>query len=141
MGEIKLKEPVLSDKITTSYVFRQDANKLSSQITVDVAPPYSQHPYGSNYFMLNVILNNTMPESISKVSGIITDWNRSNYNKKAKIYESLNGAIGNLKVKYILLSYNSEGFLSYEDIIQMLEQFGEVSVFSIQYNTFRGSSR
>lgn len=140
-GKITLSPPILCDKSAKYTVYQSDANELSSQISADVAyldPPYNQHPYGSNYFMLNVILKNEMPTNISKVSGIVADWNRSNYNKKAKIYQSLNEIIANLDVKYILLSYNSEGFLSYDDIIKMLEQYGEVSVFSTQYNTFRG---
>ena len=140
-GKINLNPPVLSDKNTKYTVYQSDANELSSKITADVAyldPPYNQHPYGSNYFMLNVVLKNEFPTDISKVSGIVSDWNRSNYNKKAKIYDSLNEVISNLNVKYVLLSYNSEGFLTYDDIIKMLEQYGEVSVFSTQYNTFRG---
>ena len=140
-GKITLKPPVLSNKNTPYSVYQSDANELSAKISADVAyldPPYNQHPYGSNYFMLNVILNNTMPTEISEVSGIVKDWNRSNFNKRAKIYESLNEVINNLNVKYILLSYNSEGFLTYDEIISMMEQYGEVSVFSTQYNTFRG---
>lgn len=140
-GEITLKPPVLSDVSTKYTVYQSDANEIAGQLSADVAyldPPYNQHPYGSNYFMLNVILKNQIPEKISNVSGIAADWNRSNYNKKPKIYDSLNEVINNLNVKYILLSYNSEGFLTYDEIIKMLEQYGEVSVFSTQYNTFRG---
>ena len=140
-GSISLNPPILCDKSNNYTVYQKDANELSSTISADVAyldPPYNQHPYGSNYFMLNVILNNKMPENISRVSGIVADWNRSNYNKRAKIYDSLTEVIANLDVKYVLLSYNSEGFLTYDEIIQMMEQYGEVSVFSTQYNTFRG---
>ena len=88
--------------------------------------------------MLNVILKNEIPTNISAVSGIVADWNRSSYNQKANIYNSLNEVVQNLRVKYVLLSYNSEGFLTYDEIISMLEQYGETSVFSTQYNTFRG---
>lgn len=141
MGNIKLNKPTLCNKDTFYTVYQSDANALSRNITADVAyldPPYNQHPYGSNYFMLNVILRNEMPTKISKVSGIVSDWNRSDYNKKPKIYNALEDIIKNLDVKYILLSYNSEGFLTYNEIIQMLSNYGEVSVFSSQYNTFRG---
>lgn len=140
-GAITLNPPVLSGQDNPYEVHQSDANTLSSKVHADVAyldPPYNQHPYGSNYFMLNVILKNEIPTDISAVSGIVADWNRSNYNKKAKIYDSLNEVIQNLDVKYVLLSYNSEGFLTYDEIIQMMEQYGEVSVFSTQYNTFRG---
>ena len=53
---------------------------------VDVAyldPPYNQHPYGSNYFMLNLLASGREPaaEELSQVSGIPKNWNRSHYNK------------------------------------------------------------
>lgn len=140
-GTIELKQPILCPVHTDYSVYKEDANKLSSLISADVAyldPPYNQHPYGSNYFMLNIIANNQEPEKISRVAGIPTDWQRSNYNSKPKIEKTLEEVISNLDVKYILLSYNSEGFLSYDNIINMLEKYGEVSVFSTQYNTFRG---
>ena len=141
MGTITLNPPILSDQNTPYTVYQSNANELSSKVQADVAyldPPYNQHPYGSNYFMLNVILKNEIPTNISAVSGIVADWNRSSYNQKANIYNSLNEVIQNLRVKYVLLSYNSEGFLTYDEIISMLEQYGETSVFSTQYNTFRG---
>jgi len=56
--------------------------------TVDLIyldPPYNQHPYGSNYFMLNLICTNERPHTLSKVSGIPGDWNKSQYNYKNKI--------------------------------------------------------
>lgn len=140
-GTITLKQPILCPIFTDYTVYQQDANVLSKQITADVAyldPPYNQHPYGSNYFMLNILVNNKEPTTISRVAGIPSDWQRSDYNSKPKINKTLEDVINNLNVKYILLSYNSEGFLSYNDIITMLEKYGEVSVFSTQYNTFRG---
>lgn len=141
MGDIVLQPPILCDNLTDYKVYQMDAIDFSKIIKADVAyldPPYNQHPYGSNYFMLNVIATNKEPLKISKVSGIDADWNRSDFNKKNKIYDSLNSVVNNLDVKYILLSYNSEGFLSYDEIINLLEQYGEVEVFSSQYNTFRG---
>ena len=33
-------------------------------------PPYNQHPYGSNYFMLNLICDYREPVEISAVSAI-----------------------------------------------------------------------
>lgn len=140
-GSITLNPPVLSDKTAAYTVYQRNSTDLAKELTADVAyldPPYNQHPYGSNYFMLNVILKNVMPEKISKVSGIVSDWKRSTYNQKANIYNSLDTVIRDLNTKYILLSYNSEGFLTYDEIVQMMEQYGEVSIFSTQYNTFRG---
>ena len=76
-------------------------------------PPYNQHPYGSNYFMLNIIATNERPENISKVSGIPTDWNKSRYNKAKEAYDAMEHliAMGLTKSKYLLVSYNNEGII------------------------------
>ena len=40
---------------------------------VDIAyldPPYNQHPYGSNYFMLNLIASYKKPSQISNSKGV-----------------------------------------------------------------------
>ncbi|MBP5359729.1 MAG: DNA modification methylase, partial [Treponema sp.] len=41
--------------------------------------------------------------------------------------------------KYIIISYNSEGFISFEEMFEMLQKYGEVKTVEIPYNTFRGS--
>lgn len=102
-------------------------------------PPYNQHPYGSNYFMLNVILNNKINGNLSKVSGIPDDWNKSAYNKKKEALNAFNDLISKLKAKYIIISYNNEGFISYDEIVNLLKQFGNVKTKEIDYNAFRGS--
>lgn len=142
MGTIKLEPPVLSSKQTNYAVYQEDANSLSKKITGDLAyldPPYNQHPYGSNYHMLTTINNYTEPKNISKVSGIPADWNRSKYNVQSEVGATLDKLINDLQVKYVILSYNSEGFLSYDEIVDILTKYGDVQVFYEEYNTFRGS--
>jgi len=103
-------------------------------------PPYNQHPYGSNYFMLNVIAKNEEPEKISKVSGIPTDWNKSAYNSKATAIRDMVHLLraGLAKSHYIVLSYNDEGIISTEDWAKIFEPY-EVEKREILYDTFKGS--
>ena len=104
-------------------------------------PPYNQHPYGSNYFMLNVIYRAiTEPDYISKfkiddksVSGIPKDWNRSEFNYKHSVFDAFRIMIHNTKAKYILVSYNDNGMISKENIIEILEKVGKVQVEEIVY--------
>ena len=142
-GEIKLEKPILSEYDCKVTNYQMDSNKLVKKIkNLDITyidPPYNQHPYGSNYFMLNLIINNVEKKNISKVSGIVSDWNRSKYNKKRYIFKTFENLIKNLDSKYIIISYNSEGFLSYEDIEYILKKYGKTSVNKINYNTYRGS--
>ncbi|MDR2923565.1 MAG: DNA adenine methylase, partial [Treponema sp.] len=101
-------------------------------------PPYNQHPYGSNYFMLNLILENKYPENMSKVSGIPENWNRSSYNKKQFALNSLTDLVSRIKAKYVLISFNSEGYITIDEMKNMLHKIGKVEILETTYNTFRG---
>ncbi len=143
LDNIELKKPVLSNYECDVFILQGDANKICKSVPhVDLAyldPPYNQHPYGSNYFMLNLINNYKEPIKISNVSGIPDNWSQSNYNKKRKALLSLKDLCEQLKATYVLISYNSEGFITLEDMIAMLEKIGLVRVFDKNYNVFRGS--
>lgn len=143
-GKITIPEPMFSPNECEVIVHQEDANALVKRLgDIDIAyldPPYNQHPYGSNYFMLNVIAENRIDaNNISKVSGIPKDWNRSNYNNKNSSLSSFNDLLSNLNAKYVIVSYNSEGFIDYNTIEKMLMNYGVVTAKSIKYNTFRGS--
>ncbi|MCL2804612.1 MAG: DNA adenine methylase [Treponema sp.] len=141
-GEIELPFAVFSNFECDYKVFNGDSNNIVKEAPeVDIAyldPPYNQHPYGSNYFMLNLILENKLPLNISKVSGIPDNWNRSAYNKKQYAYSSLSELTEKIKAKYILLSFNSEGFITIEEMTNMLQKFGKLEILETSYNTFRG---
>ncbi|MBE5923452.1 MAG: DNA modification methylase [Lachnospiraceae bacterium] len=142
-ADINIPLPVFSDFECNVVNYKKDANELAKElINIDVVyidPPYNQHPYGSNYFMLNLINNYKKPNKVSQVSGIPNDWNRSNYNKKREALNSMEDLCKKLKTKYLLISYNSEGFITKEEMIEMLNKIGKVEVLEKQYNTYRAS--
>lgn len=142
-GKIELKEPVFSNFESELEIYQKDAVLLSKELkNLDVAyldPPYNQHPYGSNYFMLNLILKNKLDVEISKISGITQDWNRSAFNKPYSALKSMEEIVSNLNSKFIIISYNSEGFISFDEMSEMLKKYGKLKTVEITYNTFRGS--
>ena len=142
-GKIKLQKPVLSNFDCESKVIKGDVNELVKRIEpIDLAyfdPPYNQHPYGSNYFMLNILAENKAPAEISKVSGIPTDWNHSRYNKKKEAAPAFFALLQDTPAKFLMISYNSEGFITKECFIRFLESLGKVTQLEVEYNTFRGS--
>lgn len=143
LGEIDMSAPFLSNFETKYHVYQKDANKLIKRLKdIDVAyidPPYNQHPYGSNYFMLNIILNNEIPKNTSKISGIPANWNHSVYNKRSTALNSLEDIVKNIKSRHLIISYNNEGFISQEEMELMLNKYGTLKTVVIEYNTFRGS--
>lgn len=142
-GKIELKEPVFSNYESKLKIYQRDTVELSKELeSIDITyldPPYNQHPYGSNYFMLNLILKNKLDVEISKVSGITQGWNRSVFNKQYSALVSLEKIIKNLDTKFAIISYNSEGFIDFNDMKEMLNRYGKLKTIEIKYNTFRGS--
>ena len=142
-GNIQLPFPIFSNFNCDTIIRSGDSNEIISTLPeVDIAyldPPYNQHPYGSNYFMLNLILDYKSPENTSVVSGIPENWNRSAYNKNNHALNALTHLVENINAKYILISFNSEGFMSIEQIKSMLIKFGKLEILETKYNTFRGS--
>jgi adenine-specific DNA-methyltransferase len=142
-GNIELPFPLFSNFNCETVICKGDSNKIIKYLPeVDIAyldPPYNQHPYGSNYFMLNLILDYEYPRNASKVSGIPKNWNRSNYNKGSGALKLLTGLVENIKSKYVIISFNSEGFIGLGEMTNMLNKIGKVEVLETKYNAFRGS--
>ena len=142
-GRIKLKIPIFSNFEGEYQVLQGDANSVARQVKdLDLAyidPPYNQHPYGSNYFMLNLLVNYRRPENVSKVSGIPIDWRRSGYNVRAKSLSLLSELLENIDASFLLISFNNEGFIGLKDMQLMLRGIGRVDSYEIPYNTFRGA--
>jgi adenine-specific DNA-methyltransferase len=143
LGAIVLDVPVLSRFECEVDVFRRDANALARELRdLDVAyldPPYNQHPYGSNYFMLNLIANYRRPAEVSAVSGIPADWRRSGYNVRSRSLPLLRDLAETIDSKFLLVSFNDEGFIAPAEMRAMLERIGTVDVIETRYNAFRGS--
>jgi adenine-specific DNA-methyltransferase len=143
LGDIGLERPVLSRFACDVEVLQGDAAEVASRLPdLDVAyldPPYNQHPYGSNYFMLNLLVDYEEPEAISRVSGIPRNWKRSAYNRAGGAAAALEALVAALRARFVLVSFNSEGFIAQEEMLRLLGRHGKVGVVERKYNAFRGS--
>ncbi len=142
-GRVKLEMPELSMFECEYRVMQRDANAMAGVVEpVDLAyidPPYNQHPYGSNYFMLNLIANYHRPSEVSPVSGIPKDWKRSGYNVRARSFPLLMDLLRRIDARFLLVSFNDEGFIEHRELVSALNELGSVESCAIRYNTFRGS--
>lgn len=143
MADIDIPFPLFSEFNSKVINHQCDANKLIDELEeVDLIymdPPYNQHPYGSNYFMLNVINDYKKPKEISEVSGIPKDWNRSKYNQKKEALSAMFELCNKAKSKYLLISFNSEGFITKKEMEDMLKKIGDVTTLEKKYPTYRAS--
>lgn len=142
-GDIDIPFPIFSEYNCKTLLLQGDANQVIKDAPeVDLAyvdPPYNQHPYGSNYFMLNIIANNKLEGKISPISGIPENWNRSAFNKQKEVEDAFTTLISGLRARFVLVSFNSEGYITTEKIQEILQKFGDVTILETDYNAFRGS--
>jgi adenine-specific DNA-methyltransferase len=140
---LEIPYPLHIDHVCACTVRHGDANAIARETEeVDLAyidPPYNQHPYGSNYFMLNLIAENRRPRSLSPVSGIPSDWTRSDYNKRSLASSALENLVRTLRARFLLVSFNSEGFIDKDEMLALLGTVGRVEVLETPYFAFRGS--
>ncbi|MCX5749038.1 MAG: DNA adenine methylase [Candidatus Saganbacteria bacterium] len=143
--EITLEVPVFSDIECKVVVLKKDINRLVKDTNlpefdlVYLDPPYNQHPYGSNYFMLNLINDYKNFYIQDGVSGITRDWNKSVYNKRHLAEEAMDQLLKNTRAKFIVISYNDEGIIPVKTFKSILSKHGKWKLMSSEYNTYRGS--
>ncbi|MCH3923459.1 MAG: DNA adenine methylase [Bacteroidales bacterium] len=121
-------------------VFNEDANKLIRNIETDILyldPPYNQRQYSSNYHILETIAKYDNPTIIGKTGMRDCSNQKSMYCQKQKVKEVFSDLINNAKTKYIFLSYNNEGLMSFEEIKQIMEQRGKYGFFEKTYSRFK----
>ena len=89
--------------------------------------------------MLNLIVNYQRRHSVSAVSGIPSDWRRSGYNIKSESPKLFQELLDTIDASFLLVSFNSEGFISFDTMRHMLQQIGLLKTLEVLYSAFRGS--
>lgn len=155
-SDIVLKPSPLCDNGKKNLSTRQDAGKLVHNLTdllgdvpdiIYLDPPYNQHPYGSNYHVLNTITlwdEPDFPEKITRgtKSAIRLDWRterRSAYNSHRKAAQEFQELIDNISAKFILTSYSTEGNIPLETMMEILGSKGSLRIVKREYVRYRVS--
>ncbi len=146
--EIELCVPLAAnDNNPNNKCYNEDANELVKKISADVVyldPPYNSRQYCDAYHLLENVALWEKP----KLHGVARKMDRSTKKSKyctkdaTSAFEEL---IGNIKARYILLSYNnmaqkgndrSNAKIADEDIMRILSDKGYVKVFAEDYKPF-----
>ena len=155
-SDIKLRPAIIYDNGQENISSREDAGLLVDNLSellgdvpdiVYLDPPYNQHPYGSNYHVLNSIVlwdKPKFPEKITRgtKSAIRLDWRserRSAYNYRIKAAEEFDNLIRKINCKYILTSYSTEGNIPLQKMMNILGSKGSLSVVKREYVRYRVS--
>ncbi len=112
--------------------YNMDANQLISGIEGDILyldPPYNSRQYAPNYHLLETISKYDSPE-IRGITGIRNYENqKSAFCIKKDAAKAFEGIIEKANFENIILSYSSEGIMSFEEIESILKKYGEPESF------------
>lgn len=140
LNNLKIKNIDLSINNSVGQAYNEDSNKLIENIKTDLAyfdPPYNQRQYLPNYHVLETIAKYDAPR-IKGVTGL-RDYSeqKSDYCRKDSVSNAFEDLIKKTNSKYIILSYNTEGLLSHNEIISILEKYGKRDTVYYKYIDYR----
>lgn len=143
LNNLILKEKNIINNYRKNKAFNENANDLVKKIHADIVyidPPYNNRQYASNYHVLENIARNNKPPLKGKTK--IFDWKylKSDYSKKNKALIAFKDLIQNINATHIIVSYNNEGIIPKNEIINVLKEQAldhEVIVKSIPYRKYK----
>lgn len=154
-GDLVLSPAVFFDNHQPNVVLCDDAQSVAEGLRhqeVAVAyldPPYNQHPYGSNYHVLNTVtlwdrppLSKTITRGTK--SAIRLDWRterRSAYNYLGEAARAYDRLVATLNARFILTSYSTDGFIPLEEMLAANIRRGHVRIEMKGYKRYRVSSQ
>ncbi|MEB7465722.1 DNA adenine methylase [Mammaliicoccus sciuri] len=140
---LTLNKVDIIDNNKSNLSFNENANDLVKRIKSDIAyidPPYNKRQYAPNYHVLENIASNKKPDLFG-VTGLM-DYSKlkSTYSMQKKAKESLEELISNINSKHIILSYNNEGIIGEEDLIEIMQNYAfnkKVEIKRIPYRKYK----
>ncbi|QEN04130.1 DNA methyltransferase [Thiospirochaeta perfilievii] len=155
LAPMKMEIPRLIDNYKSHTVSKMDALDFVKGKTTDICyldPPYNMHQYGSNYFMLNTVALWDKPEvngargldgRYLEKAGIRKDWKstKSPYCYKKQAPDSFRDLMENIDSRHIILSYNTEGIIPFNELFDIMERQGKVNLHIKDYTLYRGGKQ
>ena len=122
---------------------RADAVELAPTVEADLVyldPPYNQHSYLGNYHCWESLVLWDKPETYGVANKRIDVRTRkSAFNSRPGIAPALKAVIEGVKAPNLIVSFNDEGYLSRDQLVEMLSGRGEVQVIEIARPRYVGA--
>jgi adenine-specific DNA-methyltransferase len=120
-----------------------DAVELAPTVEADLVyldPPYNQHSYLGNYHCWESLVLWDKPETYGVANKRIDVRTRkSAFNSRPGIAPALQAVIEGVKAPNLIVSINDEGYLSRDQLVEMLSGRGEVQVIEIARPRYVGA--
>lgn len=144
-NDLSMRLPVLLPQAASGKgaVTQLEAAEAARQLTGDVGyldPPYNQHKYIGNYHIWETLVRWDAPEAYGVArKRIDCRARKSAFNSKPRIRAALGDVIRNLDVRHLVVSFSNEGYISREEMVDLLSARGEVFVLERDFKRYVGA--
>lgn len=125
--ELELLRLNVLDNGRNNKCYNKDALKLITEIEgniIYIDPPYNERQYAPNYHLLETISKYDYPE-IKGVTGMRPyAEQKSPFCIKSQVHDAFEELISKAKFDNVVLSYSTDGIMSYEEIEDILKKYG-----------------
>ena len=123
--------------------YNTDSMRLLNEINVDILyldPPYNERQYPPNYHILETIAKADEP-IIHGISGM-RDYKeeKSGFCNRVTALKDLEEIVERANYKYFVMSYNSEGIMEQDEILEILSRYGKVKLEEFEYQRFKSNN-
>lgn len=120
-----------------------DALEAAASFEIDVAyldPPYNQHSYLRNYHIWETLVLWDAP-SVYGVARKRTDCRErlSAFNSRRAAARALEALVDRIQARFLVVSFNDEGYLDREQIAAILRRRGPVAALEFDYRRYVGA--
>lgn len=123
-----------------NHCYNEDGVQLLARISGDILyidPPYNERQYLPNYHVLETAAKYDAPVLRGVTGQRPYEGQRSDFCTKSKVVTAFETLIANAKFRHIILSYNTDGIMSVEDIENVMKKYGKPETFAIHYIPYR----
>jgi len=132
--------PNLIESNLTHEVYKENSNRIIGDLEGNILyidPPYNTRQYAANFRILETLACWDNPKIYGKTGLRPYEDQKSAYSQKTKCQEVFADLIDKAKTDYILMSYNNEGIIPHDFILETLGKRGDVKVYTKDYRRFR----
>ncbi|MCY3872108.1 MAG: DNA adenine methylase [Gemmatimonadetes bacterium] len=137
---LQLKRLGIVESDEDHEVHNVNGQALVEHLSCDVLymdPPYNHRQYCANYHVLETIARYDDPV-LKGVTGLRPhDEQKSDFCMKRRALPAFEEMVRKTSAQYVFLSYNSEGIMGKNEILQTMGQYGQVDLMTRDYQRFR----
>jgi adenine-specific DNA-methyltransferase len=122
---------------------RYEALDACDRLEADVAyldPPYNQHKYIGNYHIWETLVLWDAPETYGRACKRVDCRTRpSAFNSRVEFLGAFTRVVDRVRAKWLVVSFNNEGYVSREQMEALLSRRGHVQVVEHDYKRYVGA--